>query len=62
MICPQCKLTRHESCRGGTWCDCQHRGPDGRPRVPSRPASTSSDHGSGNFLTNTVDAVVDFFT
>ena len=44
MICLNCREsedpeTRHELCRGGTWCDCQHapgsclrqdRGPDPR--------------------------------
>ncbi|MET8338033.1 hypothetical protein ABZV14_10755 [Streptosporangium canum] len=25
MICQQCKDRRHEECRGGSWCDCQHQ-------------------------------------
>lgn len=25
MVCPKCKQDRHDDCRGGTWCDCQHR-------------------------------------
>jgi hypothetical protein len=25
MICQGCKSGFHEGCRGGTWCDCQHR-------------------------------------
>ncbi|GAA2543352.1 bifunctional diaminohydroxyphosphoribosylaminopyrimidine deaminase/5-amino-6-(5-phosphoribosylamino)uracil reductase [Winogradskya consettensis] len=25
MICPACRELRHEDCRGGSWCDCQHR-------------------------------------
>ncbi|MCX9191025.1 hypothetical protein C3Y87_06300 [Carbonactinospora thermoautotrophica] len=25
VICPACRERRHEDCRGGTWCDCQHR-------------------------------------
>ncbi|MCP9978166.1 MULTISPECIES: hypothetical protein [Actinomadura] len=25
MICPSCREHRHEECRGGSWCDCQHR-------------------------------------
>ncbi len=25
MICQSCKNKIHEKCRGGTWCDCQHR-------------------------------------
>ena len=27
FICLDCKGVRHEKCRGGTWCDCQHRKP-----------------------------------
>jgi hypothetical protein len=26
MICDDCKSKRHTLCRGGTWCDCAHRG------------------------------------
>ncbi|WP_255530053.1 hypothetical protein [Planomonospora sp. ID67723] len=25
MICRECKDRRHEKCRGGSWCDCQHQ-------------------------------------
>jgi len=25
MICRACREQRHEQCRGGNWCDCQHR-------------------------------------
>ncbi|WP_275956153.1 hypothetical protein [Nonomuraea sediminis] len=25
MICQSCKDSRHEDCRGGSWCDCQHQ-------------------------------------
>ncbi|MFG2073405.1 hypothetical protein [Nonomuraea maritima] len=28
MICERCKDKRHEECRGGSWCDCQHRPSD----------------------------------
>ncbi|MFI6454346.1 hypothetical protein ACIBF6_22620 [Streptosporangium amethystogenes] len=31
MICQECKARRHEKCRGGSWCDCQHK-PADRPR------------------------------
>jgi hypothetical protein len=31
MVCPKCKAGTHDSCLGGTWCDCQHK-------VPSVPA------------------------
>ncbi|MFI7036446.1 hypothetical protein ACIBI0_07150 [Microbispora rosea] len=27
MICPACREHRHEECRGGSWCDCQHQEP-----------------------------------
>lgn len=30
MICEACRDRRHEKCRGGTWCDCQHQPPAGR--------------------------------
>ncbi len=25
MICDPCKVRSHNNCRGGTWCDCQHK-------------------------------------
>jgi hypothetical protein len=25
VICESCKDKRHEDCRGGSWCDCQHQ-------------------------------------
>lgn len=25
MICRDCRAQDHGKCRGGTWCDCQHR-------------------------------------
>ncbi|MDN3355163.1 hypothetical protein [Actinomadura sp. DC4] len=28
MICEACRDRRHGDCRGGTWCDCQHRPPE----------------------------------
>jgi hypothetical protein len=27
MICEACRERRHGECRGGTWCDCQHKPP-----------------------------------
>ncbi|WP_433500535.1 hypothetical protein ACQP1K_09705 [Sphaerimonospora sp. CA-214678] len=27
MICTACKDRRHQDCRGGSWCDCQHKEP-----------------------------------
>jgi hypothetical protein len=29
MICEACRERRHGECRGGTWCDCQHKPPAG---------------------------------
>jgi hypothetical protein len=34
MICLACRERRHEECRGGSWCDCQHR-----PVEPSPPVT-----------------------
>ncbi|MFC7381411.1 hypothetical protein [Sphaerisporangium rhizosphaerae] len=31
VICEECKDHRHDDCRGGSWCDCQHR-PADEPR------------------------------
>lgn len=28
MICEACRERRHEECRGGSWCDCQHHPPE----------------------------------
>ncbi|MDF5757878.1 hypothetical protein [Spongiactinospora sp. TRM90649] len=36
MICDKCKDRRHDECRGGSWCDCQHQE---RPR-PAEPPVT----------------------
>ena len=30
MICEACRERRHGDCPGGTWCDCQHRPPEGK--------------------------------
>jgi hypothetical protein len=38
VICESCKDKRHEDCRGGSWCDCQHQ-PVTRPDdAPAEPA------------------------
>lgn len=34
MICPACRDRRHDECRGGNWCDCQHL-PVQRPVEPA---------------------------
>jgi hypothetical protein len=48
MICEACRERRHGECRGGTWCDCQHRQPAGPPPwreddSGERPASDEQD-------------------
>lgn len=35
MICINCRAGEHSGCRGGTWCNCQHRVPE--PPVDPRP-------------------------
>jgi hypothetical protein len=34
MICEPCKDKSHAECKGGSWCDCQHRPPAQRIGVP----------------------------
>ncbi|MET7462806.1 hypothetical protein [Nonomuraea sp. 3-1Str] len=34
MICESCKERRHEECRGGSWCDCQHQGSEHEKESP----------------------------
>ncbi|MBB6396185.1 hypothetical protein BKA00_003099 [Actinomadura coerulea] len=31
MICQSCRERHHEDCRGGSWCDCQHKPGSGAP-------------------------------
>ncbi|MEU8797534.1 hypothetical protein [Spirillospora sp. NPDC048819] len=42
MICRPCRERRHEECRGGSWCDCQHR-PDTATPGRERPPGTGGD-------------------
>lgn len=28
MICTNCADRHHDGCRGGSWCDCQHKLPE----------------------------------
>ncbi|GLY81416.1 hypothetical protein [Actinoallomurus iriomotensis] len=37
MICEACRERRHEECRGGTWCDCQHQPPDDKDEPDTGP-------------------------
>ncbi|MEV6980431.1 hypothetical protein AB0M95_04120 [Sphaerisporangium sp. NPDC051017] len=34
VICKECKEGRHEGCRGGSWCDCQHQTTPPPPMTP----------------------------
>lgn len=40
MICEACRKRRHGECRGGTWCDCQHK-----PCVKGHPENHPETHG-----------------
>jgi len=37
MICEACRERRHDKCRGGSWCDCQHRPPTPTPPATGAP-------------------------
>lgn len=39
MICLPCRNRRHQECREGSWCDCQHR----PGRATERPAPAPSE-------------------
>jgi hypothetical protein len=44
MICEACRERRHGECRGGNWCDCQHKPPAGhRPAEAGRGAGLGDD-------------------
>ncbi|MEV0199286.1 hypothetical protein [Nonomuraea sp. NPDC050691] len=34
MICESCKERRHDECRGGSWCDCQHQSDEKETESP----------------------------
>jgi len=36
MICQACRDRRHDDCRGGSWCDCQHQ-PEVEEPPPAEP-------------------------
>jgi hypothetical protein len=38
MICIDCRKRRHEDCRGGNWCDCQHQP---SPQAQEMPTETA---------------------
>ena len=63
MICPDCRKSNHDSCPGGTWCDCQHKGQHGGSKLaPRSSASRDSDNAGTNVISNVMDTVVDFFS
>ncbi|MGH3381532.1 MAG: hypothetical protein ACRDP6_43065 [Actinoallomurus sp.] len=43
MICEACRERRHSECRGGTWCDCQHKPPATEPPTTEPPATEPHD-------------------
>jgi hypothetical protein len=44
VICDPCKQRQaHQECRGGTWCDCQHR--ETRTIVTARPKRLADNSG-----------------
>jgi hypothetical protein len=46
MICEACREHRHEECRGGSWCDCQHKPPADEPGTASGEGATGEDDGA----------------
>jgi hypothetical protein len=38
MICIDCRQRRHEDCRGGNWCDCQHQPSPEQQEMPAETA------------------------
>ncbi|GAA3260293.1 hypothetical protein GCM10020216_100020 [Nonomuraea helvata] len=55
MICESCKEKRHEDCRGGSWCDCQHQTdartePDGAEAEAATEVETEMPEPTVNWL------------
>lgn len=50
MICNDCRMAQHHICRGGTWCDCQHRQQRGEVRMGKheKPEEPVEGHPIGN--------------
>lgn len=52
FICAGCADGRHEECRGGTWCDCQHK-TDGHPQEKRRSEwRVTDEHGAVRWLSS----------
>jgi len=51
MVCPPCQKGPHNSkpkdCKGGTWCDCQHRSDATQMNEESTTSSKLVDQGDG---------------
>ncbi|MFD0692367.1 hypothetical protein [Actinomadura fibrosa] len=50
MICQSCRERRHGACRGGSWCDCQHRpgtGAEARGEAAAGARAADRDTGAG---------------
>ncbi|WP_160146928.1 hypothetical protein [Thermomonospora echinospora] len=47
MICHACQERRHEECRGGSWCACQHRGGPATPHQREAEDEAGPDAASG---------------
>lgn len=43
MICRHCRDHNHQECRGGTWCDCQHRQSPATPTPQPHPSEGADD-------------------
>lgn len=56
MICEACKYQVHEKCRGGTWCDCQHRAP--RPLVLTMDQEVARAEGARPTLHGPIEDIV----
>ncbi|MEV5708421.1 hypothetical protein [Actinoallomurus sp. NPDC052274] len=50
MICEACRERRHDECRGGTWCDCQHLPPESDGPEEQRPEAGEGPEPGVNWL------------
>lgn len=47
MICRSCRERHHEDCRGGSWCDCQHKPGSGAPAAGAPAAERRAGPATG---------------
>jgi hypothetical protein len=45
MICEACRERLHGECRGGTWCDCQHKPPTAETAETAERRPVETDDG-----------------